>query len=85
MGSNPALFQSLLDGDIPSVMPQPVRLASVYLVMSGLGMLTWWHELSILLIYHCISAFALADNLFFPSKLPLWYFKPVIFSLSKCL
>ena len=29
-------------------------------------MLIWWHELLMLLIHHCISAFALADNLIFP-------------------
>ena len=53
--------------------------------MSVLGMLIWWHELSMLLIHHCISAFALADNLVSPSKLSLWYFKPVEFYFSKRL
>ena len=61
MWSNSALCQSPLDGDILSVIPQPVRLASVYMVMSGLGMLILWHGLSVLLIHHSISTIALAD------------------------
>ena len=40
------------------------RLSSVYIVISELDMLIWWHELSMLLIHHCISA--LADNLIYP-------------------
>ena len=39
---------------------------SAYIVISEKDMLIWWHELSMLLIHHCISAFALADNLIFP-------------------
>ena len=46
------------------------------MAMSGLGMLMWWHEFS-------MSAIALADNLIFPSKFLLWYWKTVIFYLSK--
>ena len=61
MWSNSALCQSPLDGDIPSVIPQPVRPASVYMVMLGLGMLILWHGLSMLLIHHYISTIALAD------------------------
>ena len=45
--------------DTPSV-----RLTSVYIAISELDMLIWWHELSMLLIHHCISA--LADNLIYP-------------------
>ena len=30
-----------------------------------LAMLMWCHELSMLLIHHCISAIGLADNLIF--------------------
>ena len=33
--SSPALCQRLQDGDIPLAIPQPVNLASVYMVMSG--------------------------------------------------
>ena len=67
------------DGNIPLVVPQSVRLASasVCMVMSGFGMLlTWWDELSMLLIHQCISDTVFEDKLIFPSKLPLRYFKP---------
>ena len=49
------------------------RLSSVYIVISELDMLIWWHELSMLLIHHCISAFALTDNLFFPVTFVLFF------------
>ena len=41
------------------------RLSSAFIVISELDKLIWWHELSMLLIHHCIPAFALADNLIF--------------------
>ena len=45
--SSSVLCQRPLDGVIPLVIPQPVRLATVCMVMSGIGMLlTWLHELS---------------------------------------
>ena len=51
---------------MPLVIPQPVRLASVYMVMSGFEMLLiWWYELSMLLIYKCISDTAFEDKLIF--------------------
>ena len=84
--SSSVLCQRPLDGVIPLVIPQPVRLASVCMVMSGIGMLLiWWHELSMLLIRQCILDTAFKDKLIFHSKLLLCYFKPLILSLSKCL
>ena len=62
MCSDIALCQSPLDGDISDT--PSARFLSVYIVISELDMLIWWHELSILLIHHCISA--LADNLIYP-------------------
>ena len=53
------------------------RLSSVYIVISELDMLIWWHELSMLLIHHCISAFALADNLIFPQISFVLFFSSV--------
>ena len=53
------------------------RLTSVYIAISELDMLIWWHELSMLLIHHCISAFALADNLIFPQISFVLFFSSV--------
>ena len=77
--SSSALCWRPRDGNIPLVIHQSVRLASasVCMVMSGFGMLlTWWDELSMLLIHQCISDTVFEDKLIFPSKLPLRYFKP---------
>ena len=37
--SSSALCQRPLDGDIPLIIPQPARLASVCMIMSGIWML----------------------------------------------
>ena len=71
--SSSALCWRPRNGNIPLVIHQSVRLASasVCMVMSGFGMLlTWWDELSILLIHQCISDTVFEDTLIFPSKLP---------------
>ena len=44
-----------LSGCKVSIIPHPMRLTSVYTLISGLGVTTWWHSLSALLIYHFIS------------------------------
>ena len=67
--SRSALCHRPRDGYILLVIPQPVRLTSV--CISGFKMLIWWHDLSVLLIYQCISDTAFADKLSFPAKLPL--------------
>ena len=53
------------------------RLSSAYIVISELDMLIWWHELSLLLIHHCVSTFALADNLIFPQISFVLFFSSV--------
>ena len=40
--SSSVLCRRPRDGDIPLVIPQPVRLASVYMVMSGFDKLLIW-------------------------------------------
>ena len=58
--------------------PTCKTLTGIYIVISELYMLIWWHELShgdMLLIHHCISVLALANNLIFPIS----YFPTILF------